>query len=193
MEVAARDLDLRGAGDLIGKEQAGHATLIGLGLYQELFARAFALARGGKRRWGGTELQITSHGWVPEDYIPQAEIRLDLYHRVARSSTPAEIDQLADEIADRFGPPPPPVVALLEAAAARTLAVALKIKKISAGPKGIAVTFAPGTRPMATVLDSAPHPEADLQWHAERLILRKASATPEERLGLIRELLSRLE
>lgn len=193
LEIAARDLDLRGAGDLIGEDQAGHAALIGLGLYQELFARALGHARGEKRRQRGTEFQIATPGWVPEDYIPEAEIRLDLYHRAARASTPAEIDRLADEIADRFGPLPPPVIALLEVAAVRTLAASLKVRKISAGPKGISVTFAPGARPTARLVNGTSRGQDDLHWNGERLILRRTSATPEERLGLIRELLTRLE
>jgi transcription-repair coupling factor (superfamily II helicase) len=192
MEISARDLDLRGAGDLMGEEQAGHVRLIGIGLYQELLNEAIRRTRGEQIDRVSTEFQINTPARVPEDYIPEPEIRLNLYHRAARASEPADIDGLADEIADRFGPPPQPVRTLLELAAVRTLARSLNVVKIAAGPKAIALNFQPGSDPRRTFGAHFVHSEGDLEWKSERLILRKSSDNPEQQLSLVLELLTSL-
>jgi transcription-repair coupling factor (superfamily II helicase) len=192
MAIAARDLDLRGAGDLIGEEQAGHVNLIGLGLYQELLAEAVRKARGeAGDRWE-TEFQIDAPASVPDDYIPEPEIRLNLYHRAARASEPADVERLADEIADRFGPPPAPVQSLLALAGARTLARSLKVLKINAGPQAVALEFEPGVDPEQAFAQSLKRLDGELEWTGERLLLQRSSDTPEERLGLVLELLEEL-
>jgi transcription-repair coupling factor (superfamily II helicase) len=192
LAIAARDLDLRGAGDLIGEEQAGHVKLIGLGLYQELLATAVKQARGEAADKWTTEFQIEASASVPEEYIPDAELRINLYYRAARASEPADIDQLADEIADRFGPPPPPVQCLLALASARTLARSMRVVTIVAGPKAVALTFEPGIDPKRTYADNLARLGNVLQWSGERLVYRRSSESPEERLNLILELLEEL-
>ncbi|MDW6025925.1 TRCF domain-containing protein [Mesorhizobium sp. BAC0120] len=192
MEIAARDLGLRGAGDLMGEEQAGHVRLIGIGLYQELLSEAIRRVGGEQIRHLSTDFQINTPARVPEDYIPEPEIRLNLYHRAARASEPADIDRLADEIADRFGPPPGPVRTLLELAAIRTLGRSLKIVKIAAGPKAIALTFQSGSDPRGTFGDHLAQSDGDLEWKSERLILRKRSDNPEQQMRLVLELLTSL-
>ncbi|MDQ4061081.1 MAG: DEAD/DEAH box helicase, partial [Pseudomonadota bacterium] len=105
--ISARDLDLRGAGDLLGEEQAGHVKLIGVGLYQHFLERALRVARGEAPGddWS-PELNLGLTGLIPEDYVPEAEVRINLYARLARLQRSGEIDAFGDEIEDRFGPMP---------------------------------------------------------------------------------------
>jgi transcription-repair coupling factor (superfamily II helicase) len=151
MAISAADLDVRGAGDLVGDEQAGHVKLIGLSLYQQILAAALKAARGEPVDEWTTEFQLDAAGSIPASYVPEPEIRLNLYLRAARALTPAEAEALAEEIADRFGPPPEPVANLLALTHARTLARALKVVKVGAGPQAVALTFEPGLRPRAGV------------------------------------------
>ena len=109
MAIAARDLDLRGAGDLVGEEQAGHLRLIGLGLYQHLLGLAIREARGETVEDWAPEISIDRPGSLPVAYIPEAEMRLNLYVRLARISDLQEVVALGEELGDRFGPPPPEV------------------------------------------------------------------------------------
>ncbi|MDB5663383.1 MAG: box helicase, partial [Sphingomonas bacterium] len=96
--ISARDLDQRGAGDLLGEEQAGHVKLIGVGLYQHLLGAALAAARGETvERWT-PELNLGVSGSLPEAWIPEPEVRINLYARLARAASIAELEALAEEI-----------------------------------------------------------------------------------------------
>jgi transcription-repair coupling factor (superfamily II helicase) len=141
--IAAEDLDQRGAGDLFGEKQSGHVKLIGLPFYQHLLALALRAARGEAPRADHVALAFETGGALPGDYIPEASLRLDLYHRLARAADPREAALLADEIEDRFGPPPPEAAALLAAAEIRALARTLGIVRVSAGPQGVALDLGP--------------------------------------------------
>ena len=141
--ISARDLDLRGAGDLVGDDQSGHVKLVGLGLYQHLLQLALRAAKGEAAEDWSPEVRIGLNGRVPADYIPEPEIRLSLYTRLLRLREAAEIDALRDEIEDRFGPLPEPVEALFTLAALRTGCLALGIVRLNGGPQGIAADFHP--------------------------------------------------
>jgi len=142
--ISAQDMDQRGAGDLIGETQAGHVRHVGLGYYQELLAAAIRSARGEEADMGRIALNIGGTGRLPEDYIPEADIRVNLYHQLARVGGPPEARRLAEEIEDRFGPPPPEVALLLRRAALRALARVLKVAAVQAGPAGVALDFRAG-------------------------------------------------
>jgi transcription-repair coupling factor (superfamily II helicase) len=191
MAISATDLDLRGAGDLVGEDQAGHLKLIGLSLYQQLLADALRAARGEPVDEWTTEFQIDVAGTVPKDYVPEAETRLNLYARLARATTPGDVEGLGEEIADRFGHPPQPVRNLLSLARARTLARAHRVTRIGAGPQAIALTFEPGVNPETAFAEAIAADEA-LQWTGERLLYKKPSETPEERAALVESLLDQL-
>ena len=139
-EISARDLDLRGAGDLVGEAQAGHMKLIGVDLYQFLLEAALRAARGEPvERWA-PELNLEVIGSLPEGYIPDAEVRLGLYARLARLGSEGELEAFADELEDRFGPPPPEAETLVAVARVRRLAAEAGIARIDAGPAAIALT-----------------------------------------------------
>ena len=139
--ISARDLDLRGGGDLVGDEQAGHMKLIGSSLYQRVLERAVRTARGEDLPPDLAPPRITDAAYLPEDFIPDATMRINLYARLARVVSAAEVDALEDEVADRFGPPPAPVDALLAATRLSALAAEAGVTKISTGPKATAFTL----------------------------------------------------
>lgn len=142
LAISARDLDLRGAGDLVGEEQAGHMKLIGLSLYQRLLALAVEKARGRAPSIPQPAIDLEFSGTLPRDYVPEPVVRLNLYSRLQRFETAAEIDAFAEELEDRFGPPPPAVITLLDLARLKLSAAAAGIVKIGAGPVAMAIEFA---------------------------------------------------
>lgn len=139
-DISAQDLDMRGSGDLLGETQAGHTRLIGTDLYQHLLGNAVRAARGEDvERWT-PELNIGASGAFPDTWIPEADIRLSLYVRLARLATPAELDAFEDELTDRFGTLPPDAETLIAHGRIRLAARALEIARIDAGPAAIALT-----------------------------------------------------
>ncbi|WP_380781964.1 TRCF domain-containing protein [Sphingomonas sp. R86520] len=183
--ISARDLDLRGAGDLVGEAQAGHMKLIGIDLYQHLFGRALRLARiehDGELvqdDWS-PELHLELGGSLPETWIPEIEIRLSLYGRLARLESIAELDLFEAELEDRFGSLPESAHRLLQVARIRMLARTAEIRRIDAGPAAIALT--PYNR-------TAAKPTEDLVDKNGRWIATESIADPVERAGRIEELL----
>jgi transcription-repair coupling factor (superfamily II helicase) len=172
-----RDLDLRGAGDILGPTQAGHVKLIGLELYQELLTRAVAAANGEpvEEDWK-PELRLGVPAFIPAAYIPEDELRIRLHRRIAMAQTRRALDALEDEIEDRFGAPPEPMRNLLDIAWLRRRARRLGLQRVDAGPGGIAVTFR-GERPERTI--------DGWTWREERLVRTQSSDTPGERLALV--------
>ncbi|MBN8808280.1 MAG: DEAD/DEAH box helicase [Sphingomonas sp.] len=139
-EISARDLDMRGSGDLLGDTQAGHVKLIGTELYQYLLGAALSKARGEEADHWAPELHIGVPGHLPVEWIPDTDIRLSLYVRLARMTGVADIDAFEDELADRFGPLPPPAEALVARARIRSAARLVGIARIDAGAAAIALT-----------------------------------------------------
>ena len=190
--ISARDLDLRGAGDLMGEDQAGHLRVIGTELYQHLLERALRRARGEpvEAEWQ-PELGVGSGVVIPADYVPEPEVRLDLYVRLARLPDLDALDSLAEEIDDRFGQPPPEVERTLALARLRLRCKEAGIAKLEAGPKAVAATF----RDHAAAERRFGRAGGELRWSGERLILGRGGETVEERLAaagaLLDELLAR--
>jgi transcription-repair coupling factor (superfamily II helicase) len=137
--ISARDLDMRGAGDLLGETQSGHMKLIGIDLYQHLLGGALRAARGEHiERWN-PELTLGLAGRLPESWIPDTDVRVVLYGRLARIEDGATLDAFADELEDRFGALPDEAALLLDIAAIRLLARDLGIARIISGPAAIAL------------------------------------------------------
>jgi transcription-repair coupling factor (superfamily II helicase) len=177
-QISARDLDLRGAGDLLGEEQAGHMKLVGIELYQELLQRALAVARGNPLPEDWTpELNFGVHAAIPPAYAADEEIRLNLYARLARLRDLNQIEEFAAEIEDRFGAMPEDVVHLLALARLARVCRSLGVAKIDAGPQAVALNFRDGTA-------TAGFEDADerLSWRGERLILAQPTEHAEQRL-----------
>lgn len=142
-QISARDLELRGAGDLLGEDQAGHVHLIGSALYQQLLERALAEAKSGKAEsLRPAELNIGSLGTIPENYVPEAVVRINLYARLQRIAKLDDLDAFAEELEDRFGPLPKEVAQLIAVTRLAIAAGSIGIERIDAGPLGIALTAA---------------------------------------------------
>ncbi len=120
--IAMRDLELRGAGDLLGDEQSGHVAAIGFELYLSMLEEATEALRAGDEE-GAPEAQVRIDvdvsAYVPSDFIPFEAAKIELHRRIAGAREPGELRALRDELRDRFGPVPEPVEALLELQRAR--------------------------------------------------------------------------
>jgi transcription-repair coupling factor (superfamily II helicase) len=182
--ISARDLDLRGAGELLGEEQAGHMKLIGTGLYQHLLEQAIRTARGESAEAWIPELNLGVTGRLPENWIPEEDVRINLYLRIARLTDAAATQALADELEDRFGVLPPEAARLLATAHARRLACEARIARVDAGPAAIALTPRPDFQG-----DQA---AAGLKKKGERLLLRTVTESDEARLAATVRLLEAL-
>ncbi|MEG3176408.1 TRCF domain-containing protein [Sphingomonas sp. RB3P16] len=182
--ISARDLDMRGAGDLLGDAQAGHMKLIGVDLYHYLLEAALRTARGETvERWT-PELHLGVAGSLPEDWIPEADVRVALYGRLSRLTEMRALDAFEAELQDRFGALPDAAQALLAVARLRMLARAARIARIDAGPAAIALTPRPDFDGDADA--------AGLEAKGDRLLLREASDDAGAQLGRIEALLEML-
>ena len=119
-KIAMRDLEIRGAGNLLGAEQSGHMIDVGYDMYMKLLSEAVLEARGipaPPRADCSADLAVAAN--IPDRYIPSSEQRMDIYRRIAAIRTEEEADDLTDELIDRFGEPPPGVTALIHVAILR--------------------------------------------------------------------------
>jgi transcription-repair coupling factor (superfamily II helicase) len=142
--IAARDLDLRGAGDLVGEEQAGHVRRIGLGLYQHLLELALAAAKGKPAEDWSPEVAVGPSGRIPHDFVPDPDTRLALYTRLFRARTGEEIEAWRDEVSDRFGAVPDEVERLVRTARLRAACRRLGVARLIGGPGGMAADMRQG-------------------------------------------------
>ena len=145
--LATHDLEIRGAGELLGDEQSGQIQEIGYNLYMELLERAVAGLKAGKPADlekpldAGPEVELHLPALIPEDYVPDVHLRLVLYKRIAGAPSREELDELKVEMIDRFGPLPPYAQALFRGTQIKLRAAQLGIRRIDAGATGGYVTF----------------------------------------------------
>ena len=144
--LASHDLDIRGAGNLLGEEQSGHIREIGVELYQHMLEEAVASARGEATEEADgvswiPQIAIGTSVLIPEAYVADLTVRLGLYRRASLLAGRSEIDAFAAEMIDRFGPLPEEVENLLQVIAIKQLCQHAGIEKIEAGPKGAVVSF----------------------------------------------------
>ncbi len=191
LAISARDLDLRGAGDLVGEEQAGHMKMIGVSLYQRLLAHAVAVEReGAARAVSEAVLNLGMTGAFPPDYVPEPAVRLNLYSRLQRFTEADEVAAFAGEVEDRFGPVPEPVSTLMALARLKLQAGSAGVAKIDAGPKAVAIDFArkPSEKRWG-MLEALPGCER----RGDRLVCEAPTEAGPARLGAVGELLDRIE
>jgi transcription-repair coupling factor (superfamily II helicase) len=150
--LATQDLEIRGAGELLGEEQSGQIQEIGIGLYLELLERAVSALREGREPEldrplaSGSEVDLQLPALLPEDYIPDVHLRLQLYKRMASTSDADRLDDLEAELVDRFGPLPPPSKTLLVVHRIRQRAATLGIRRFELGAAAGVVEFGPEHR-----------------------------------------------
>ncbi|MGN6496912.1 MAG: transcription-repair coupling factor, partial [Tsuneonella sp.] len=189
-QLASHDLDIRGAGNLLGDEQSGHIREVGFELYQSMLEDAILAAKAGDsglEREVGPSPQITVDApiMIPEDYVPDLTVRMALYRRLNDARDSAEIEALAAEMIDRFGPLPQPTANLVKLIEIKHQAILANIAKIDVGARGTLVTFHN---------DDFPDPAGLIAWVERvgqdaklrpdmKLVLSRAWGDPQSRLN----------
>src|SRR5438105_4521323 len=137
-KIAMRDLEIRGAGNLLGTGQSGHIAAVGYDLYVQMVAETVAELKGEPlREPAEVRIDIPADAHLPAGYVAKEELRLEACRRLAAVTTLAEVDDIAAEWADRYGPAPAPAEALLRVARLRAEAVRLGVREITVA-KGVA-------------------------------------------------------
>ena len=146
-QLTSHDLDIRGAGNLLGDEQSGHIREVGFELYQSMLEDAILAAKAGdfglERNTRGLSPQITVDApiMIPEDYVPDLAVRMALYRRLNDAEDMAEVESMSAEMIDRFGPLPPATANLVKLIQIKRQAIDAHIAKIDVGAKGTLVSF----------------------------------------------------
>ncbi|KPF43766.1 transcription-repair coupling factor [Rhizobium sp. AAP43] len=143
-QLASHDLDIRGAGNLLGEEQSGHIKEVGFELYQQMLEEAVAEVKGVDEvhdtGWS-PQIQVGTSVMIPDNYVPDLHLRLGLYRRLGEITELADIDAFGAEMIDRFGPMPVEVQHLLKVVYIKALCRKANVEKLEAGPKGVVVQF----------------------------------------------------
>lgn len=146
-QLASHDMDIRGAGNLLGEEQSGHIKEVGFELYQQMLEEAVAELRGSgeieNSQWS-PQISIGTAVMIPETYVPDLQLRLGLYRRLADLEDPQAIDAFGAELIDRFGSLPEEVKHLLKIVYIKALCRRANVEKLDAGPKGVVIQFRNG-------------------------------------------------
>jgi transcription-repair coupling factor (superfamily II helicase) len=151
-KIAMRDLEIRGAGNLLGSDQSGHIAAVGYDLYVQLVAEAVAEARGEPRATPpAVSLDVPGDAHLPVGYVSAEDARLEAYRRLAAATAPDAVEDVATEWLDRYGPLPPPALGLLDLARLRVECLRLGITDVAVsmarvgGPSRSAARISPVT------------------------------------------------
>jgi transcription-repair coupling factor (superfamily II helicase) len=197
--LASHDLDLRGAGNLLGEEQSGNIKEVGYELYQSMLEEAVASMRSGAEaeqvdgQWS-PQINVGTSVLIPEPYVDDLQVRLGLYRRLSDLQEQSDLDAFAAEMHDRFGKPPEEVEHLVDVVSIKLLCRKANVANVDSGPKGIVLAFRK---------DTFPKPQALVQWIAGqgslaklrpdmKLVILRTWKTPEERLKGTRQILQNL-
>ncbi|HHG89542.1 MAG TPA: transcription-repair coupling factor, partial [Devosia sp.] len=198
-QLASHDLDIRGAGNLLGEEQSGHIKEVGFELYQSMLEEAVASLRSGEGGEGdqdhwSPQISLGMPGMIPENYVPDLQVRMQLYRRLGDLSETTEIDEFGAELIDRFGPLPEEVEALLKIVVVKSLCRTANVEKVDAGPKGAVVTLRNNSFPNpAGLVQLVSDPgEAARIKPDHRVVFSRDWPTPENRLRGTASLLLRM-
>jgi transcription-repair coupling factor (superfamily II helicase) len=170
--IAMRDLEIRGCGDLLGGEQSGHIVSVGYETYKDLLAEAVAEIKGEPVRHRTLPpFEIAADAYIPEDYVQVPSQKISLYRRIAGVQSPEEVDEMAAELADRFGRVPGPVKRLLDIMRVRAMAGEIGAVKLTGARRAVSVEFETNRflepRPMAA-LRAVFHGQVTSSWKREK-------------------------
>ena len=193
--LASHDLDIRGAGNLLGEEQSGHIREVGIELYQQMLEEAVTEARGGpedEARGWSPQINLGTPVLIPEDYVQDLGLRLELYRRLSRLEVEADIDAFAAEMVDRFGALPPAVENLLETVTIKQLCLRAGVEKVEAGPKGAVLAFRGDSfaNPVGLVGFISDQVGTAKLRPDHRLVFMRDWETPADRLTAVRRLMT---
>ncbi len=180
-QLASHDMDIRGAGNLLGEEQSGHIREVGVELYQQMLEDAVAAARHGSGAQGpaddqwSPQINIGTSVLIPENFVEDLNVRMSLYRRLSDLKDDADIESFAAELIDRFGALPREVDNLLEIVRIKQLCRAAGVDRLEAGPKGAVIGF---------YKNSPPNPPKLLAWLQQRAGIVKLR--PDQKLVAMR-------
>ena len=165
-QLASHDMDIRGAGNLLGEEQSGHIREVGVELYQQMLEEAVAAARAGvdfdelpaSDKWSPT-INLGTSVLIPENYVEDLGVRMSLYRRLADLENDSDVEAFAAELIDRFGKIPDEVENLLDIVRIKQMCRMACVDKVEAGPKGAVIGFRKDTPPNIPAL---------MQWIQEQ-------------------------
>jgi transcription-repair coupling factor (superfamily II helicase) len=199
--LATHDLEIRGAGELLGEGQSGQIQAIGFALYNELLGRAVAALREGREPdvedpfTHGPEIELVGlPALIPEDYLPDVHLRLVHYKRIANARTEADLDALKIELIDRFGLLPPPTKTLFAITSIKLAAERLGVAKIQAGAENGSIRFTTraGVDPATLIALVERQPDRYRLDGPYKLRFSWDAETAEERIAKLGKLLARL-
>lgn len=165
-QLASHDMDIRGAGNLLGEEQSGHIREVGVELFQQMLEEAVAAARSGVdidealpgQHWTPT-INLGTSVLIPETYVEDLSVRMSLYRRLAELNDENDIESFAAEMIDRFGPVPEEFENLLDIVRIKQLCKQAGIDRVEAGPKGATIGF---------YKDTPPNVEGLMRWMQDK-------------------------
>lgn len=165
-QLASHDMDIRGAGNLLGDQQSGHIKEVGVELYQQMLEEAVAMAREGvgiddmpeQESWSPS-INLGTSVLIPETYVEDLGTRMSLYRRLSELKEPNDLEAFAAELIDRFGKLPEEVENLLEIVSIKQLCLQAGVASLDAGPKGAVIGFHK---------DNPPNLGGLMQWIAEK-------------------------
>jgi transcription-repair coupling factor (superfamily II helicase) len=147
IRIAQYDLELRGAGDILGEEQAGHINAVGYELYLELLDEAVHLAKGEDRPIDvEPEINVRIPALIPDAFIPDIRVRLAYYKALSEIQGPSDLDRIEEELRDQFGKLPEPVMNLMGLMLIRKLCRDLAVRDLSSGKASISLAFTEHTK-----------------------------------------------
>jgi transcription-repair coupling factor (superfamily II helicase) len=199
-QLASHDLDIRGAGNLLGDEQSGHIKEVGYELYQQMLEEAVVSMKAGisapvADKWS-PQITIGTAVLIPEDYVTDLPVRLGLYRRLAEIEDDRAIEAFAAELVDRFGPLPEEVDYLLQVVAIKSLCRRANAERIEVGPKGAVLAFRDNvfSNPDGLISYIAKHPEGARVRPDMKVVFFDEWHGPKERLkgaaGILRALVA---
>ena len=196
--VASHDMDIRGAGNLLGEEQSGHVREVGIELYQEMLEEAVSEMRlGGEAvmndQWSPS-INLGASVMIPEGYVTDLSVRMSLYRRLSGLDTREDINSFAAELIDRFGPLPDEVKHLFEIVAIKQLCRAAGVEKVDAGPKGGTIAFRGNSfaNPIALVRLINTHSATMKVRPDQKIVVSRDWPTPDARLAGVKAVLGQL-
>jgi transcription-repair coupling factor (superfamily II helicase) len=198
--LATNDLEIRGAGELLGEEQSGHIQAIGFTLYLEMLDRAVNAIRNGAKPdldaalHQGIEVNMHLPALIPDGYLPDVNMRLTLYKRLSNCQTKEHLHELQVEMIDRFGLLPDEVKALFQLAELRQFGEQLGLKKIEAGPNGGRLQFTENTavEPMTIVSMVQNNPAIFRLQNNDQLSFTMPMDSAEQRFSEVNKILQQL-
>jgi transcription-repair coupling factor (superfamily II helicase) len=193
--LASHDLEIRGAGELLGDEQSGHITKIGFSLYMDMLERAVNAIKAGKTPnldkplAQGCDINLRCPALIPDEYLPDVHLRLLFYKKISNARTTDELDKLKIEMIDRFGLLPEAVQSLFLLTALKIDIEPLGLAKIEFGPQGGYIDFDADTQvnPQVIVKWVQTRPQDYQLSGASRLRLKRSIADHKERLAYLKD------